>query len=362
MKVVGENIANLKPYQPGKPIEELERELGISGSIKLASNENPLGPSPRAIEAIRAAAPRTHYYPDAGTYRLREALAQKHDVEMNEIVVGNGSNEVLTLLARTFCGPGETAVISDYSFIAYRLILTAANIGFTSVPTGARLMQDLPALADACDEKTKLLFLANPNNPTGVHAGRDQLRDFLRDVPEHVVVAIDEAYVEYALADDYASALELRDVRERLVVCRTFSKCYGLAGLRVGYGIAPPELIDYMNRVREPFNSNLVGQAAALAALDDPEHLRRSVESNEESRGLMESGLREIGLDWIPSQTNFLLVGTPGPGSDVYESMLRDGVIVRPVAGYGLTDWVRITLGTPDETRRCLESLERAVR
>lgn len=361
MGLVGDNIEALKPYQPGKPVEELERELGITGSIKLASNENPLGPSPLAIETLRRAAVEVHIYPDAGTFKLREALSAKHDVSMDEIVVGNGSNEILTLLARTF-GPGGNAVISEYSFIAYRLVLQAANVPTTVVATSAEFEQDLEALAAACDDETRLLFLANPNNPTGVYAGRADLLDFLTSVPDHVIVVLDEAYVEYAQADDYVSALSLRQARERLVVCRTFSKCYGLAGLRVGYGVMRPKVADYVNRVREPFNANLLGQTAACAALRDIAHIDRSIQANEQSRALLEDGLRKLGLQWIPSQTNFLLVRTPGPGVDVYEKMLKDGVIVRPVGGYGLDEWVRITLGTPEQTRRCLDSLGRATR
>ncbi len=353
MEIVGEHVETLKPYQPGKPIEELERELGISGSIKLASNENPLGPSPAAI---REAAGRVHFYPDGGTYALREGLAAKHGVEMDEILVGNGSNEVLTLLARTF-GTGGNAVISAYSFIAYRLVLQAANVPVKEIPTTDEFIQDLALMAKACNAETKLVFLANPNNPTGVYSSGEAMRDFLQRVPEHVIVVVDEAYFEYALADDYESALEMRDVRDRLVVTRTFSKCYGLAGLRVGYGIAPPPLVNYLNRVREPFNSNLVGQAAALAALDDTEHLGRSVQANEEGRALLEAGLQTLGLRWIPSQTNFLLVRMPKSGQAVYDAMLREGVIVRPVGGYGLPEWIRITIGTPEQTQRCVDAL-----
>ena len=356
MDLVGDNIEALKPYQPGKPVEELERELGIKNALKLASNENPLGPSPHAVEAIREAASGVHVYPDAGTFRLREALAEKHGCEMDEIVVGNGSNEILTLLARTF-GPGGNAVIADYSFIAYRLVLQAANVPTTIVPTGEDFTQDLSAMAAACDDDTRLVYLANPNNPTGVYTAEDELEAFLRDVPDHVIVVIDEAYVEYALADDYVSAMQLRDVRERLVVCRTFSKCYGLAGLRVGYAVTRPELVDYLNRVREPFNSNLLAQSAALAALGDVEHIERSVKNNEQCRGLLQQGLESAELRWIPSQTNFLLVETARGGIETYEAMLRNGVIVRPLAGYGLHDYVRVTIGTPDETLRVAMSL-----
>jgi histidinol-phosphate aminotransferase len=236
-------------------------------------------------------------------------------------------------------------------------VLQAANVPVKEIPTTDEFTQDLALMAKACNAETKLVFLANPNNPTGVYSSGEAMRDFLQRVPEHVIVVVDEAYFEYALADDYESALEMRDVRDRLVVTRTFSKCYGLAGLRVGYGIAPPPLVNYLNRVREPFNSNLVGQAAALAALDETEHLGRSVQANEEGRALLEAGLQTLGLRWIPSQTNFLLVRMPKSGQAVYDAMLREGVIVRPVGGYGLPEWIRITIGTPEQTQRCVDAL-----
>ena len=360
MSLVADNIERLTPYQPGKPIEELERELGIVGSIKLASNENPLGPGPRAVEAIRAAALSAHIYPDGGAFRLRTALAEKHGVDRDEVVMGNGSNEVLTLLARTF-GPGGNAVISDYAFIAYRLVLQSANVPTTIVPTGAGFAQDLDAMVAACGDETKLVFLANPTNPTGVYATATELRDFLAAVPEHVIVVVDEAYVEYAVAHDYASALEMRGVREQLVVCRTFSKCFGLAGLRVGYGVTTTQLVNYLNRVREPFNTGAVSQAAACAALEDVDHLRRSVAVNEASRELLQRGLEQLDLTYIPSQTNFLLVQTPRPGLEIYDAMLRDGVIIRPLAPYRLTDWIRISLGTVEQMERCVAALEQAL-
>ncbi len=357
--LVTENIETLKPYKAGKPIEELERELGISGSIKLASNENPLGPSPAAVEAIVSAASGVNFYPDAGTFRLRHAIADHVSIDPDEIIVGNGSNEVLTIAVRTFCEPGSNAVVSDYGFIAYRLILQAAGIETRSIPTDDRFAQDLDAMVAACDDATSMLFLANPNNPTGTHVGAEELRAFLTAVPEHVVVVLDEAYVEYARDTDYASALAMRDARENLLVCRTFSKIYGLAGLRVGFGVAPQELIDFMNRVREPFNSSLVAQAAAIAALGDREHVRRSVEQNEAGREVLEAGLRALGWDFVPSQTNFLLVRTPRPGGQIYDALLREGVIVRPVAGYGLPDWIRVSIGTTEQTERFIAAANR---
>lgn len=360
MALVGKNIESLKPYQAGKPIEELERELGITGSIKLASNENPLGAGELALAAIHEHAAQAHIYPDAGAYNLRAAVASHFDVPPDEVITANGSNELLTMLARTF-GPGGNAVISQYGFVAYRIVLQAAGIPLTEVPTRAGFVQDLDAIAAACDANTKLVYLANPNNPTGVYANGAELRAFLAAVPEHVIVVLDEAYVEYAQADDYESALAMRDVRDLLVVCRTFSKCYGLAGLRVGFGVAPPSLIDYMNRIREPFNTSLIAQAAAAAALRDTDHIRRSVEVNEAARAVLTEGCAALGLETIPSQTNFLLVRTPRPGVEVYDAMLREGVIVRPLVPYALHDWVRISLGTPEQMQRCLDALKKTL-
>jgi histidinol-phosphate aminotransferase len=364
-ELVGSNIQELKPYVPGKPIDELERELGITGSIKLASNENPLGPSPLAMEAVHEAVDGLHIYPDGAIFRLRERIAAFMGVDMDEVIIGNGSNEVLTMLVRTFVQPGETAVVSDYSFVAYRVVLKAADVPTTVVPMADGYVHDLEAMAAAVTDDTKVVFVANPNNPTGTHVGRSALETFLRKVPDHVIVVIDEAYVEYAGADDYTSAMPLRDLRERLVITRTFSKCYGLAGLRCGFGIAPAEMVGFMNRIREPFNANLLAQIGAARALDDAEFVARSVAANEEGRRILEAGLealRELGVDWIPSQTNFLLVKTPVEGVKVYDAMLREGVIIRPMAGYGLHDFVRISIGTPAETERCVGALHRVVR
>lgn len=355
--LVTPHIESLRPYEPGKPIEELERELGITNSVKLASNENPLGPSPQAVEAVQSRVGGVHFYPDAGAYRLRHALSDRLGVSADEIIVGNGSNELLTIAARTFTTPADAAVVSDYSFIAYRLILAAHGVETCSVPTGGGFQQDLTALAEACDERTKILYLANPNNPTGVHNGREPLRRFLEAVPEHVVVVVDEAYVEYVRDPEYASALELRDTRERLIVCRTFSKIYGLAGLRMGFAVSTPQLVNYMNRVREPFNTNLLAQEAAIAAITDDDHVRRSAAMNDAGQEVLRAALDELGWSWIASQTNFLLARGPRTGREVYDALLHRGVIVRPVAGYGLPDWVRITIGTPEQNERLIEAL-----
>jgi histidinol-phosphate aminotransferase len=305
-----------------------------------------------------------HIYPDGAIYKLRNRLAQKHRCEMDEVLVGNGSNEVINMLIRTFCQKGDNVVVSDYAFVAYRICATAFGIDVNSVPMHDGYVHDLAAMAAACDANTKMVFVANPNNPTGTYVGDKALRAFLKSVPEHVIVVLDEAYVEYALANDYATGMDLRDVRDRLVISRTFSKCYGLAGLRCGYAVGPAELFDYVNRIREPFNANSLAQVGAIAALDDQKFVLRSVSSNEEGRKRMREGLEALaprGVTWIPSQTNFLLVGTPVEGQRVYDAMLRHGVIVRPMAGYGLTRHVRITIGNNQEVERCMDAFVKAL-
>ncbi|MFW6057653.1 MAG: histidinol-phosphate transaminase [Persicimonas sp.] len=350
----------VKTYVPGKPIEELRRELGIDDIIKLASNENPLGTSEKVREVVREAAERLHIYPDGAAFKLKQAIAEFHGVEMAEIATGAGSDELLMLAIDTFISPGDKGVVTEYSFGSYPISLVGHGADVVTVPVRDGFLPDAEKLAEACDDDTKMLFLANPNNPTGTYVGEQGLRHLLSEVPEHVVVVIDEAYHDYIQADDYKTALELRDLRERLIVTRTFSKCYGLAGLRVGYAISTPEIIDCINRIRKPFNVNLVAQEAARAALADRDFVARSVEVNENGRAQLEAGLRELarfGVDWTPSQTNFLLVSMPVVGQKIYEAMLRRGVILRPMAGYGLPNHLRISIGTQAQNARCLEEL-----
>jgi histidinol-phosphate aminotransferase len=353
--LVTPSIAALLPYEAGKPLEELARELGIGDAIKLASNENPLGPSPMAIEAARKVLSESHRYPDAGAYRLRERLARKLGVPADEIIQGNGSNELLDLLVRTFTTADSHLVFAEPSFVVYRLAAMAHGVPFTAVPLSDDT-HDLEAMAAAITPRTKLVFVANPNNPTGTYVGRAAIERFLRDVPKDVIVAIDEAYFEYADAPDYPDCLELRGLRERLVVLRTFSKIYGLAAFRVGYAVGPRDIVDYMNRVRAPFNVGTHGQAAAIAALDDVEHLDRSRRVNREERARVTARLRDRGLGVAASQANFVYVDLRRPARPVYDALLRLGVIVRPFGS--LPTHLRITIGTPAENDRFLGALE----
>ncbi len=351
--LVTPTIESLSPYEPGKPVEELARELGISDAIKLASNENPLGPSPLAMEAVRRALIDAHRYPDAAAYRLREKLAQVHGVRMEELLQGNGSNELIELAIRTFCTREDHVVFAEPAFVMYKLGCLAHGVPFTAVPL-RDWTHDLAAMHEAVTPQTRLLFIANPNNPTGTYVGRSAIVRLLHELPPEILVVVDEAYIQYVEADDYPDCLTLRDVRERLLVLRTFSKIYGLAAMRVGYAVGPAKLIDYMNRVRAPFNVNALGQAAAIAALDDHEHVAKSRASNSRERARLSAALVELGLQIAPSQANFVFVDAARPGRELYDKLLRKGVIVRPL---GTTSFLRITVGTPAENDRLLAAL-----
>jgi histidinol-phosphate aminotransferase len=352
-KLVTPNIEQIRAYEAGKPVEELARELGVVDAIKLASNENPLGPSPLALVAMREALGEVHRYPDAAAYRLREKLAAKHGVGMDEVIQGNGSNELLDLLVRTFTTAADHIVFAAPSFVVYELASLAHGTPYTAVPLRDET-HDLEAMAAAVTPRTKLMFVANPNNPTGTYVGRRAVERLLAELPPDVIVAMDEAYFEYADAADYPDCLELRGLRERLVVLRTFSKIHGLAALRVGYAIAPAPIVDYMNRLRNPFNVGSLGQAAAIAALDDHEHVRRSRELNLSERARITTALERLGLRVAPSQANFVFVDLRRPAREVYERLLRKGVIVRVI---GPPTCVRITLGTLAENDRLLGAL-----
>lgn len=348
------SVETLVPYEGGKPIEELARELGVTSAIKLASNENPLGPSPKALDAARARIGEVHLYPDGAAYRLREAIAAHHGIDMGEVIQGNGSNELLDLIVRTFARPEHHIVFAEPAFVVYRIAALSGGIPFTAVPT-RDLTHDLEAMAAAVRPNTRVLFVANPNNPTGTHVGRSAVERLLREVPPEVVIVMDEAYIEYADAPDFPDSLQLRGLRERLLVTRTFSKIYGLAGLRVGYAVGPARLVDYMNRVRAPFNVSGVAQAAAIAALSDTEHLESSRSHNLRERERLTRELTRLGLRVAPSQANFVLADVGRPARPVYEALLRRGVIVRPFGN--LPTSLRITVGTSSENSRFLESL-----
>ncbi len=352
MALVTPGIEALRPYEAGKPIEELVREAGVADAIKLASNENPLGPSPLAVAALSRAAADVHFYPDAAAFRLRERLAAEHGVSIDEILHGNGSNELIDLLVRTFTTSEDHIVFAEPSFVVYRLAAMAHGVPFTAVPLRA-LTHDLEAMAAAVTPRTKLVFVVNPNNPTGTHVGREAVERFLRAVPPEVIVVFDEAYIDYADAPDFPDCIALRGLRERLVSLRTFSKIHGLAGLRVGYAVATRQLVEYLFRVRQPFSVGSLGQVAATAALDDRAHVARSVALNAAERPRLRAALAALGHPSAPSQANFLFFDVRRPGRGVYDALLRRGVIVRPIGG---PTTLRVTVGTPAQNDRFLEA------
>lgn len=358
--LVPEHIRTLVPYVPGKPIEELERELGIKDSIKLASNENPVGPSPKALEAISRMLQDIHRYPEGSGFYLKQKLAQKHRVSPDQIILGNGSNEAIEILMRTFLQPGDEAVISKHAFVVYPLVLQAIGGKGIFVPM-KNYTHDVLAMAAAITPKTKMVFIANPNNPTGTMVGQELFDKFMNSIPEGVIVAIDEAYDEYVEAPDYPDSLKYLREGRQVVIFKTFSKIYGLAGLRIGYGIAPEEFVEVMNRVREPFNVNSVAQAAALAALDDREHVERCREINRLGKQYLYKKFEEMGLSYVPSEANFILLDVGQDAGPIYEKLLRLGVIVRPVKGYGFPNHLRVTIGTEKENERFIEALKKVL-
>jgi histidinol-phosphate aminotransferase len=358
--LVPEHIRTLIPYVPGKPIEELERELGIKDSIKLASNENPIGPSPKALEAISRMLHDIHRYPEGSGFYLKQKLAQKHRVSPDQIILGNGSNEAIEILMRTFLQPGDEAVISKHAFVVYPLVLQAIGGKGIFVPM-KNYTHDVLAMAAAITPKTKMVFIANPNNPTGTMVGQELFDKFMNSIPERVIVAIDEAYDEYVEAPDYPDSLKYLREGRQVVIFKTFSKIYGLAGLRIGYGIAPEEFVEVMNRVREPFNVNSVAQAAALAAIDDREHVEKCREINRLGKQYLYKKFEEMGLSYVPSEANFILLDVGQDAGPIYEKLLRYGVIVRPVKGYGFPNHLRVTIGTEQENERFIEALKKVL-
>ncbi|WP_257446864.1 histidinol-phosphate transaminase [Archangium lipolyticum] len=350
-------IETLKPYVPGKPIEETEREYGLKGVIKLASNENPLGPSPRAIEAMQEAARKVHLYPDASSHTLVRRLATHLGVKPEEVVLGSGSNELIELLIRTFTTPDEEVLLSGGSFPAYRISTQAHGRPFAEVPMREGRRYDLEAMARAINPRTRLIFVANPDNPTGTTFGRAEWEAFLAKVPEHVLVVHDEAYFEFVDWPEYFSAVEYFREHPNVVALRTFSKIYGLAGIRLGYGVMDAKLAGYLQRTRMPFNLTIPAQMAGLAALDDVEHVRRTRELNGEGLSFYETELPKLGARLTKSRANFVLADFGRPAVALYESLLRKGVIVRPVAGNGYPTSLRISVGTREENARCVAAL-----
>jgi histidinol-phosphate aminotransferase len=360
--IAAPGVRGLQPYPPGKPLSELEREYGVRDAIKLASNENPLGPSPQALEVIRSRflSAELARYPDGGGFELKHALATKLGVAENQITLGNGSNDVLELAARAFVSPGQGVMFSQHGFAVYPI--TAQAVGARSIVVPAKNWgHDLSAMLAAIEADTKLIYVANPNNPTGTWLRRDELHAFLRAAPECVIIVVDEAYFEYVEQPDYPNAVEWLAEFPNLIVTRTFSKAYALAGLRVGYAVSQAAVADLFNRVRQPFNVNSIAQAAACAALQDSRHLSNSIAVNSGGMCQLTSEFERLGLSYIPSVGNFVSVDVGRPGAEVYESLLRQGVIVRPVGNYGMPTHLRVTVGLEHENERFIKALAKVL-
>lgn len=353
------SLANLPVYQPGRPIEEVARELGMPAAeiIKLASNENPLGPSPAALAAMEQAIHSLHLYPDGNAFYLKRKLAAKLGIETQNVILGNGSNEIIEFVGHALMAPGTDVIASEFCFAVYPIVTRLFGANLITVPARDH-GHDLPAMLRAITPKTRVIFVANPNNPTGTLASASDLMRLVMEVPPHVLLVMDEAYIEFL--DEPCDLLPLvrRGKTPNLLLMRTFSKIYGLAGLRLGYGIGPADLIAALEKVRQPFNINALVQAGALAALDDEEHIQRTRRNNSAGLKFFESAFQQLALRYIPSAANFILVQV-GDGQRVFGELQKLGVIVRPMGGYGLGEWIRISIGTEAENSRCLAGLKK---
>lgn len=359
LKLATPGVAGLQPYHPGKPVEDLERELGISDIIKLASNENPLGASEK-VRKVLSQDRDISRYPDGNGFRLKAALAKHHGISEKQITLGNGSNDVLELIARSVVSSTNEVIFSQHAFAVYPLVVQA--IGAISVITPARNWgHDTEAMAAAVTGKTRLIFIANPNNPTGTWLDENRLRTLIDSIPENVIVVVDEAYHEYVTEDEYPDCIKWLDDFPNLVVTRTFSKAHGLAGLRIGYAVSHPDVADLMNRVRQPFNVNSLALLAAETSLNDTDHIERSIELNQAGLQQLSEGFDNLGLHFIPSVANFICVDLQQPAGDIYNALLHEGVIVRPVDVYGMPDHLRITVGLEQENKKFISALTKVL-
>ena len=356
-KLVNKGIDGLSPYEPGKPIEDLERELGIKNAVKLASNENPVGPSPKIIDSIEKIVKETHRYPDGNATRLKAKISRKFNILENQVTVGNGSNDIIEFVARSFLGPNDSAVYSEHAFAVYPIVVRAVGAMGIEVPAKS-FSHDLEAMLDSIEENTKLIFIANPNNPTGSFIEQSELLNFLEKVPEEIIVLLDQAYFDYSSFE--TSDLEF-DVLERfpnLVISRSFSKAYGLAGFRVGYSVSSIEIADYLNRVRQPFNANSLALYAAEIALDDDQFIKKCLELNFEQKQILFNGLQASGFECLPSGANFISFDCGEDSNDAFNKLLLEGVIVRSLRVYKMPNFLRVSVGLPEENLTFLEKIK----
>ena len=358
-KLVRESILKVKNYVPGKPIEEVRRELGLKDVIKLASNENCLGPSPRAVSAIRKNLRNINRYPDASSFYLKKKTAKSLGVGEESLIFGNGSDEIIGLAVRTFVEDGDEVVIASPTFLIYEIVSQIQNAKIRLVSLTKDLKHDLCAMKKAVTGRTRMVFIANPDNPTGTYITKSELGRFLKGLPEDLIVFLDEAYFEFAKFSygDYPNGIDYLD-RPGMIVARSFSKAYGLAGLRIGYGVSNPEVISYMERAREPFNVNLLAQAAALAALDDKAFLRKSLAHVDKEKEFIYGSLGKLGLDYVESATNFIIINVGRDCKDVFNKMLKKGVIIRDMKAWGLDTYIRVTVGTRSENSKFIGALK----
>ncbi len=355
------NLSRVKNYVPGKPLEELEREYGIKNAVKMASNENALGPSPKAMAAIRKTLMNVHRYPEGGCHYLRQKLSRRLGVQPQDLVFGNGSDELLVFGVRAFVGLNDEVVIADPTFLVYEIATNVENGAVIRVPM-KDFHYDLDGMLKKISSRTKLIFIANPDNPVGTYISERALKDFLRFVPKQVVVVLDEAYYDFArVKQDYPESLKLLKDHKNLIVTRTFSKAYGLAGLRIGYAVTSPEIAVALNKVREPFNVNSLAQAAAVAALDDSGFLKKTVKTVNDGRTYLVKELQGLGFRPVDTVTNFILFDLKRPAQPVYEALLRQGVIVRPMSGWGLQTFLRVTIGMKKDNRRFIKALRKTL-
>ncbi len=355
------HLGSVRSYQPGKPIEEVERELGIRNAIKMASNENALGPSPKAVAAVRRALKNIHRYPDGGCFYLRKKVADFLGVDAGNLVFGNGSDELLVFAVRAFVGAGDEVILADPTFLIYEIAACAENGRAIKVPV-KDFKYDLDGMAARISPRTKLIFIANPDNPVGTYISEEKLLKFIKAVPEGIVVILDEAYYEFASNNrDYPDSLKLLKLFPNLVVTRTFSKAYGLSGLRIGYGVMDERIANTLNKLREPFNVNFPAQAAAAAALEDGVHLKKTLKAVKDGRAFLTHELSEMKLGLVKTATNFMLVDLKRDAKGIYEKLLRAGVIIRPMGAWGLKNFIRVTIGRAQENKRFIKELKRSL-
>lgn len=357
---VNPKILNITPYQPGRPIEEVKRELGLKEVIKLASNENPLGPSPKAVKAIKGALGKINRYPEGGCFYLRQDLSKKLKVSPENLIFGNGSDEIIDIIIKTFCREDEEILTSEVSFLEYKIIAQQNGRLTRTVPL-MDFKYDLSALKKNIGPKTRVIFIANPNNPTGSYVSKKEVEGFLLNLPENILVVFDEAYFEFVDQNDFPDVIKYIEKGKNVMLLRTFSKIYGLAGLRIGYGIAKKEFIQYLERCRQPFNVNLLAQEAAQAALSDATFVKKSKKIAAEGKEYLYQSLEKMGIEYIPSATNFILLNLKRDGIEVFKKLLKKGVIIRDMRQYGLKDFIRVTVGTKKENRKFVVALKKVL-